>query len=223
MSIMLIFIILVMIYNSNNENLTGTSTSVLSNESVQNMATLLNTGQGTIQNLKITGTLQVGNINLVSNTDGSVSFGGSKLLQDGSIQFGSSKLTPDGNIITGNQIINANGTITNPILKWTNGTKWQMAPEGDVMIIRNSGAAQDSRFAIFPNVFTDISTNISSPGNISGNTLSIPNYLISNYGPCGGQSFGITDSARNRTYSFWDNHLRTVTPGGCSDNSRMNL
>lgn len=219
--------IIFILYNSPNEYLTGTTTLTLSNESVQNMASILNTGQGTVQNLKIMDSLEIGNIKLKANTDGSVQFGATKLLQDGTIQFGESKLNPNGNITVGSHSLNADGTgtLTNPMIKWfTNGATWKLAPEGDVMVVRNEKATADSRIAFFSNVYADVSRDIVSPGNISGNTLSVPNYTLSKYAPANCNSaFGITDNAGARVYTFWSNHLRTVNPGTCSDKGRMDL
>lgn len=218
------FILLLICTSSYSERLTTTSTSILSNESIQNMASLLNSGQGTVQNLRVIGTLQIGNVSLTSNEDGSVNFGSSKLLQDGTIQFGNSKLTPDGNMIIGNQSIKTDGTYLNPKLQWkTKTANWQISPEGDVLMVRNIDAKTDSRVAFLPNAFADISTNFSSRGNVFGKTLSVPNYTLSNYAVCAGRSFGIEDSVGKRVYAMWDDHLRTVTPGTCTDKGRMDL
>lgn len=132
LTIFLLLIICYVIYkqyycDSSSEHLTIGSSSLLSNEAVQNMSSMLNTGTGTMQNLVITGKLQLGNVVLTPNTDGSVKFGNSTLYSD--------------------------GTILNPVFKWkTTGAQWQMTPEGDYFVIRNIGATSDRRFALGTNV-----------------------------------------------------------------------
>ncbi len=104
-------------YFNKNEHLTQTSISTLSNEAVQTMGSVLNTGNGIINNLTILGTLKVGKT--IINSDGSIKIG--------------------------NTVIDTNGNITGATLNW-NGTEnnWTLGPEGNFIELKNSISQNNS-------------------------------------------------------------------------------
>lgn len=115
-----LFVVVVVYYfwvnngrNSNSEHLTDGTNITLSNEAIQTMGSVLNTGNGTINNLTITGTLKVGTT--LINADGSIKAGGTTVINaDGSIKVGNTVIGTDGIIKTNGLQIGAIGdSVTN--------------------------------------------------------------------------------------------------------------
>jgi hypothetical protein len=154
------------LFGNTNEHLNATSQNILSNESLQNIASVFNNGGGNLTNLKLTGTLQIGNVVFTPNNDGSVSVGGTKISPDGTISFGTNaKILPSGNIQ--DAIINWTGNVAG-------GVTWQLYPEGSTMVLRNPSSQYDSRYALFPGGYLDFSKGLTAPGNItSGGSLTL--------------------------------------------------
>jgi hypothetical protein len=148
----LILIILYNLFINNYEHASSVSNNILSNEAIQNMSSVLNTGNGTITNLTITGQLKIGNVTI--NPDGTIT-----------------GATVNDPIINGGSINNSNLIGSN--LSWpTTNNKWYISTEGgDNLVVRNLMAKTDSRYAFAGDGNWNFGNNSSTIGDISVNNI----------------------------------------------------
>jgi hypothetical protein len=144
----LILIILYNLFINNYEHASSVSNNILSNEAIQNMSSVLNTGNGTITNLTITGQLKIGNVTI--NPDGTIT-----------------GATVNDPIINGGSINKSNLISSN--LSWpTTNNKWYISTEGgDDLVVRNLMAKTDSRYAFAGDGNWNFGNNSSTIGDLT--------------------------------------------------------
>lgn len=146
-NILLLIIFLIILYityniceGDNEEGMTNTSLP-LSNEAIQNAGSILNNQNVTLTNLTLTGTLKIGN----------------------------TTINPDGSIKIANMTIDKNGNINGAGIFWkTSGANWYLGPENDYLVARNTQGT-DTRLVLYPNIFGDIGSGITTRGNLQTN------------------------------------------------------
>ena len=163
--IVLLLLMIIPIYwkfnkDNANEHLTSLTYTTLSNEAIQNMGSVLNSGSGKVNNLEITGSLKIGNLTID---------------KDGNLNW------PSG------ASINSSGRITYP--KIGNG-QWTCGLEGDLHVLRyqltdaNGKMINDNRFAHFGDAFTNFggpASNTTMLGNLNvGKNINVSNDLLLN-------------------------------------------
>lgn len=129
-------------YFKKNEHLTSGSLSTLSNEAIQTMGSVLNTGNGTVTNLNVLGKLTIGKTTI--NSDGSINVGKTTIDSNGNISWQGDKVTwtmrPEGDVM---------------VLR-------NMTPAND-----SNGVPVDSRFAFIGDGFMDFGLTTSTKGTIT--------------------------------------------------------
>lgn len=168
--ILIIIILYKLIFGSRcdkQEHLSSTTNAMLSNEAIQNMSSLLNTGSGSLTNLNVTGSFKVGN--LKANSDGSINMGGSTTIRpDGTISVGPSiVINNNGSINVGSStVINNDGSI-----KF--GQSSMINVDGSLKI-KNTIISADGALSVDPNLHIRIGDTIITSKGVMTNNITVP-------------------------------------------------
>jgi hypothetical protein len=193
---------------------------------LQNLSSVYNTRNANLTNLNITGKLQIGGLTIDSNgnitTSGNISSVGNITTQGNLSSMGN--LSSNGNLSVGKNATLGKWTVIGNSIGIPGIADMNMGNDAWLRLV-NYGAGESGEYAGVSHGNVGFTGKNLWCGQVTtlSDKVTIGPYSLSNYPWCGGESFGINNPSKNRVYSFWDNKLRTVTPGTCTNNGRMGL